>query len=339
MKRIVITIAAILAVIPSFAQDAAQKAADAAAAAIAAAPEAQNDKDKPQYWTTGANFGVGFSQTGLWDWAAGGYNTISLTADVTGKANYEKGLMKWDNAIEMHYGFLWSADKSNLLQKSNDIFKLTSGWTYRTSERSKWNYSASFDFRSQFSNSYDSYEQDAQGKWSGKLKSGLLAPAYTTIALGMNWRPSNWLDVNIAPLTGGFTICTIEELKLNYGMPMIDSADPLKGYRSAKFQFGAQMKATAQVTVNEVVSLKTELTYFTDYLNNPFTEARIYWDNTFNWQLTKLFAIGLNTWLIYDPNTLITIGKDEAGADIKTRKVQFKEYLTIKFTFTISNKK
>ena len=340
MKKIIIAIAALGACIQAFAQDDAQKAAAEAAAAIAAAPKAAGQEEKPQYWDLNSNFNVGFSQTGLWDWAAGGYNTVSLTTDITAAANYAKNLMKWENSLEMHYGFLWSADKVNLLQKSNDLFKLVSNWSYKTSSTSKWNYSAAFDFRSQFSNSYDTYVQDPDTqKWSGTLKSGFLSPAYTTIALGMVWQPNNWLNFSVAPLTGGFTICTIDELKDNYGMLPVDPDDPTKGLKSAKFQFGAQLKATAQATINEVLSLKTEFTYFTDYLNNPFKEGRIYWDNTFNWQLTKLFAIGFNTWLIYDPNTFITIGKDETGADIKTQKVQFKEYLSIKFTYTISNKK
>ena len=335
MKKTIITALAVLCSAAGLMaqDDELQKAMEAAAAAMQEAPEAKAAVEKPQYWNNSLQFDLGTSNTSLWNWAAGGYNTLTLSIGVDAKANYAKNLMSWNNRLQMRYGFLWSQDKENLLQKSNDLLQFESRLGYKMSEASKWNYTASFDFRSQFTDSYDSYKQDAEnGKWSGTLKSGFLSPAYTTVALGMEWTPTDWFNVNIAPVTGGFTICTEEALREKYGMKLkSDDLDPELGssYRSALFQFGAQMKVNFKTSINDVLKYETQLVLFTDYLNKPFRYNRVNWDNKISWKVAKYFSIGLNTWLIYDPVVMID-GRD---------RIQFKEFFSINFTYLITNKR
>ncbi len=314
------------------AQDDVQKALAAAATALQEAPQAEQAVERPQHWTNSMQFDLGTSNTSLWSWAAGGYNTLTLSLGLDAKANYAKDLVSWNNRLQLQYGFLWSEDKDNLLQKSNDLMYLESRLAYKIRKDSKLNYTASFDFRSQFSDSYDSYKQGEDGKWSGTLKSGLLAPAYTNIAFGMEWTPNDWFNVNIAPFTGGFTICTIEELRKKYGMKLREEGlDNNVGanYNSALFQFGAQIKLNFKTSINDNFRYETQLVLFTDYLNSPFKYNRINWDNKFSWQVAKYFKVGLNTWMIYDPIVLID-GK---------QRIQFKEFFSINFTYLISNKK
>ena len=306
----------------------------AALAAAAICAFAQEEEQKPVYWTRSADFDLGFNQTGLTNWAAGGYNTVSLAAGVDAKANYARDLMSWNNRLQLNYGFLWSADKSNLLQKSTDRIYLESKWAYKTGPESKWNYTASYTFRSQFTNSFDNYQQDADSrKWSGTLKSGFISPAYTNIALGMEWKPNEWFNMNVAPLTGGFTICTIEDLRKGYGMKLLeDGLDPSAGsnYHAALFQFGAEVKINAKAVVNDVLTYDTQLVLFTDYLNKPFEYNRVNWDNKITWKAAKFFKVSLDTWLVYDP--IVTINE-------VTSLTQFKEFFSISFTYTLTDKK
>lgn len=304
-------------------------AEQAAAALVESSADQKAAETKPDYWTRSLGINVGLSQTGLVNWAAGGNNTISLTAGLDGKIDFEKDLTTWNNRLQLDYGFLWSSDKANLLQKSNDRIYLESKFAYKTAAKSKWNYTASLDFRSQFSDTRDNYQQGEDGKWVGTLKSSIFAPAYTNLALGMEWKPTSWFNVNIAPLTGGFTICRIDELKASYGMKLKDPENPDAGYRGLLFQFGAQIKANAKFEINDKFGYETQLVLFTDYLNKPFVYNRINWDNKISWQISKLFRLGLDTWLIYDP--LVTI-------DGKTSRVQFKEFFSVSFTYLIRNK-
>ena len=93
MKKI-ITIMALSAIsMLCFAQNNVQQAAADAAEAIANAPQAEPAKPKPVYWTESADLNIGFNQTGLTNWAAGGYNTMNLSAGLDAKANYKKALM------------------------------------------------------------------------------------------------------------------------------------------------------------------------------------------------------------------------------------------------------
>ena len=334
MKKTIATLAVLAMAAAAYAQDAQTAAAEAAKAITEAPQEAvQEAVQKPEYWTRSAAFDLGFNQTSLWSWAAGGYNTLTLNMGIDAKADYAKDLLSWNNRLQLNYGFLWSKDKKNLLQKSNDRIYLESKLAYRTGENSKWNYTASFDFRSQFTDSYDTYTPDDPQNpetttWSGVLKSGFMSPAYTNIALGIEWKPNDWFNVNFAPVTGGIIMVSNEKLRGSYGMKLVENS--LTDYRPALFQFGAQVKMNLKATLNDVLAYDTQLVLFTDYLDHPFVKNRVNWDNKLTWQAAKYLKLGLDTWMIYDP--IVSI-------DGVTSKVQFKEFFSISFTYTIANKK
>ncbi len=359
MKRIITTVALAAISFFCFAQNNVQQAASDAAEAIANAPQEEPAKPKPVYWTESADLSIGFNQTGLTNWAAGGYNTMTLSAGLDAKANYKKDLMSWNNRLQLNYAFLHSSDKEGLLQKSNDRIYLESKWAYQTAKDSKWNYSAAFDFRSQFTDTpakyvqYDSNNDGSIGdpdKWKGDgLKSGFISPAYTNLALGLEWKPNKWLDINMAPLTGGFTIVDIAQLRKNYGMELgcaeddpayaaaLATNDPVQYgpyFRSAKFQFGAQVKADMKFSINENIKYETQVVLFTDYLDHPFEWTRVNWDNKISFKLAKYFSVAFNTWLIYDPIVMIA---DEDGA--LAQRIQFKEFLSFNFAYTFQPRK
>ena len=106
MKRaITLAIAAISATLSLHAQDdALQKAMEAAAAALQEAPAAKSAEDKPQYWNSWTQFDLGTSNTSLWNWAAGGYNTLTLSIGADANANYSKELVSWTNRLQLQYG-------------------------------------------------------------------------------------------------------------------------------------------------------------------------------------------------------------------------------------------
>ena len=336
-KALTLTAALVAACFSALAQDDVQKAAAEAAAAFSEAPKTEEAVEKPSYWTTFAVFDLGFNQTSLWSWASGGYNSATLRAGIDANANYARDLATWDNRLQLMYGFLWSADQENLIQKSADLMQFESRFGYKTSEESKWKYTADLTFKSQFTDSYDSYKQDGNGSWSGQLKSGFFAPGYLTFGIGMTWDPAPWFDLNLSPVTGGYTFCNIPELRKGYGMKLRDAAlDPGIGtnYYPALFQLGAQLKMNLKASVNDIFTYETQLILFTDYLNHPFVWNRVNWDNKFGLLVGKYIKIAFDTWLIYDPIVLIA---DKAG--VTRQRVQFKEFFSINFTYTLGKKK
>lgn len=344
MKRIV-TLMALLATVVASAQNT-QTAAAEAAAALSAAEDVPEKVEKPRYWTNKLVTNISFGQTFLSQWAAGGYNNVSLSGTIDGSANYAKGKLVGANHLVMDYGFLYSADKP-ILQKNKDRILFESKWGYETPVK-HLAYSASFDFRTQFNNNYDyktpATTQDADGNviepsvadWldARKLKSGLFSPAYINVGVGALWTPKPWFSLNVAPISGGAVIVSIPELRKTYGMALVEGSTT--EYRSARMEFGTQLKLDMGWVINENFSYSTQATLFYNYLT-PKVEPRITWDNKISWKVARFFAINLSTFLIYDP--MVLVRASQKGGPVDSKGVQFKEFLEVGFTYAIANKK
>lgn len=318
-----------------------QTALAEAAAALSAAEDVPEKVEKPQYWTNKLVTNVSFGQTYLSQWAAGGYNNVSLAGNVDGSANFAKGKLIGTNHLVMDYGFLYSADKP-ILQKNKDRILFESKWGYETPVK-HLAYSASFDFRTQFNNNYDyktpagnGTEEPTVQDWldARKLKSGFFAPAYLNVGIGALWTPAPWFSLNVAPLSGGAVIVSIEELRKTYGMALVEGSTT--EYRSARMEFGCQFKLDMSWVINENFAYTTQATLFYNYLT-PKVEPRITWDNKISWKAAKFFAINLSTYMIYDP--MVLVKASQKGGAVDSKGIQFKEFLELGFTYSIGTKK
>ena len=373
MKKLYIVLSATLLSMGAYAQDVHQVSADAAKA-VNEAPAAKEKAPKPSNWTNSLKTNINVGQTGLTNWAAGGDNTVSLAAFIDGNANWKKGDMFWNNRLQLDYGFLYASSKP-ILQKSTDRIYLESKWGYKTEKMKNFYFSANFDFKSQFTTGYDYNTPDSVEGLEGSalkqawkdargLKSGFLAPAYTNLALGLDYTPAKWLSLNFAPLTGGYVIVKDADLRKSYSMKEKKATTPEQIaeaeakladataagvktdiaaathalgslYRAAKFEFGAQLKADAKVNVNDKFSYSTQVVVFVNYLDINHC-PRINWDNRIDWKLAKYFSLTFATNMIYDDQILITNKKYPDG---KKGLVQFKESIAFGFTYTIASKK
>lgn len=339
MKRILLTLSLLAAATVAWGQNT-QEAAAAAAAALSAAEDVPVKEEKPKYWTNTFNANLNFGQTYLSQWVAGGFNNISVTANVDAVAKFSKGKALGNSRIQLEYGQLYSADKP-IFQKTKDRIYLESKWGYETSVKNLA-YSASIDFKTQFGKNYTygtpkEYEGDEPTKedWliARTLKSGFLAPAYLNIGVGALWTPAPWFSLNVAPLSGGGVLVTIPQLRKTYGMDLKEGSET--EYTNFRAEFGAQIKLDMAWVINDVFAYSTQATAFYNYLT-PRMEPRITWDNKISWRVAKFFAINLSTNLIYDPRVLVR-DRDKDGVT-DSRGVQFKEYCELGFTYTISRK-
>ena len=340
MKRILLTLSLLAAAMVAWGQNT-QEAAAAAAAALSAAEDVPVKEEKPKYWTNTFNANLNFGQTYLSQWVAGGFNNISVTANVDAVANYSKGKALGNSRIQLEYGQLYSADKP-IFQKTKDRIYMESKWGYQTSVKNLA-YSASIDFKTQFGKNYTygtpkEYQGDEPTRedWliARTLKSGFLAPAYLNIGVGALWTPAPWISLNVAPLSGGGVLVTIPELRKTYGMDLREGSET--EYTNFRAEFGAQIKLDMAWVINDVFSYSTQATAFYNYLT-PKMEPRITWDNKISWKVVKFFAINLSTNLIYDPRVLVR-DTDKTTPGPEAKGVQFKEYCELGFTYTITRK-
>ncbi len=320
------------------AQTDAQKAAAAAAAAISQTPETVKEAPKPVYWKYSLKTQLNFAQTSYTNWAKGGNDNVAFTSFIDANANYAKDNVTWNNRLQLDYGFLYSSDKP-ILQKSKDRMLLES--TFGVKATDKLNYAAKFTFLNQFTRGYtygtpsgtDPTVQD----WldARALKSGFLSPGIATLGFGIDWVPNKALSLNLSPLTGGFTVVTIEDLRKNNGMKLRkkyenETAPIGSMYSPLRFDLGAQITADFKLKVNDNFDAQTHLILFSNYLDNPL-KPRINWDNMITWRLAKYFTLTFTTNLIYDHTVLIP---DENGT--LAPRVQFLESVLFGFTYTFS---
>ena len=338
MKKILLTLAAAVIAVSAMGQDVQQVAAQAAAA-LAEAPDSKTPEPKPVYWTKSAMTQINFVQSSFTNWAKGGNNNIAISAYIDANANYAKDDVSWKNRLQLDYGLLYSEDKP-IIQKNKDRILFESTFGYKATKH--LNYSATFTFLNQFNSGYvyktPTKPSGAADDWSPSksdwkharvLKSGAFSPANITLGLGLDWVPNEWLTVNFAPLTGGFTIVSKEKLRANYGMEQRSDGS----YRAARFEFGAQLKAGAKIKVNDNFEGSTQLILFSNYLEKP-KNIRVNWDNRLMWKVAKFFSLNLTTSLIYDDLVLIVDDSHPAGH----RAIQFNEALQFGFTYTFTSK-
>lgn len=60
--------------------------------------------DSTKTWSKGGIVNLGFGQTSLHNWAAGGLNSYNFNGLLSLYANHSKGKLAWDNSLDLEYG-------------------------------------------------------------------------------------------------------------------------------------------------------------------------------------------------------------------------------------------
>jgi len=216
------------------------KSLQEAAAAYAAAPAPQAaEAPKPKYWTKTAAASFSFVQTSLTNWAAGGDNTVSLSANFDASANYRKNNYYGNNRIVLDYGFIYASSKP-ILQKNLDRLFIDCTWGRNVVKN--LSFTANVNFQTQMTKGWNyctpATKTDESGQpiepthadWKAArvMTSSFLSPATNNVALGLNFNPKPWISINCAPLTGSTTLCTERSLRPNYGMTLSKHHQELK---------------------------------------------------------------------------------------------------------------
>lgn len=266
-------------------------------------------------WNKGIATTIGFSQLSLMQWAAGGAGQLTLNTYANAYANLTRGKMVWNNELQAGYGFIESFEDG--YKKSDDRLIFDSKLGYKAVD--KLYFSAVYNFRTQFAYGYNGDEVVSQ----------FMAPAYTSLGLGIDFTPTKNVAINFAPLTGKVTMVKPMELRTRYG----NAEDQF-----ARFELGAQLKFDGKIEV-ENFKVGTSLVLFSDYLNKPLN-IKVNWDVNAEAKISKFFSVTLRTNLIYDDNVLVPkLRKGTRDEYFDGKGIQFKELFSIGFTYTLGQKK
>jgi len=265
--------------------------------------------DSIKYWKGGGMGSLMFSQLSLTNWAAGGENSVAFNSFFNLYANYKKEKRTWDNTFDLAYGIV----KQNGIaaRKADDRLELNSKFGQYAFKH--WYYSGLLQIKSQMAPGFK-YPND-----SIRI-SNLFAPAYLSIALGMDFKPSSNFTLFISPLTGKSTF-VFDTFLSNQGVFGVVAGKKFRG------EFGGFVKMMFKKELMKNLSFQTKVDLFSNYLKEP-EAIDVNWETLFGLKFGKYITANLSTLLIYDKDIMI---KNEQG--VESDRVQLKELFGLGFSY------
>ncbi len=281
----------------------------------------QEKTEAPKLWKKAGDFSINFSQVSFSNWAAGGKNSVSGVALFNYSANYAKDRMSWDNSLNMGYGLLKEQNRS--VVKSEDKMEISSKVGYKMTEAGKWFFSGLTNFRTQFADGFNYTNKD-----NPERISTFFAPAYLTLAVGFDYKPTDKFTLFMSPLSGKFTFVADKELA-DAGAFGVDPG------KKSRAEMGGTLKSELKFKVVKNVDAVTNLTLFSNYLKNP-QNIDVNWDFRLNMKINEYLSANLLTNMIYDDDIQVPIDSNDDGIiDGKGRRIQLKQLfgagLSLKF--------
>jgi hypothetical protein len=248
-------------------------------------------------WRTGGVFQALFNQVSLTNWAAGGQNSISLSGIGNLFAYYKKGKVSWDNNLDLGYGLIKQDEEK--IRKNDDRLEFNSKLGY-DAYKGKLYYTLLFNFRSQFAPGYNYPRTD-----SSNYISKFLAPAFTLVALGMDYKPKDYFSVFISPLTGRFIIVNDDSLA-DIGAFGVEPGENVRN------EFGAYLNARFQKDLVKNVNLLAKVDLFSNYKEDP-QNVDVNAEILLAMKVNKVISVSLGVQLVYDDNTNILLFETRNG--------------------------
>ncbi len=278
--------------------------------------------DTTKGWKTGGVFALSLAQTSLKNWAAGGQNSFAVNGLFNIFANYKNVNSAWDNSLGIGYGFL-KQGKNSTPMKTDDKIDFVS--IYGRKATKSLYYAALLNFKAQMAPGYN-YPND-----SVKI-SDFFAPAYLTVALGMDYKPNAYFSAFLAPITGKFTFVSNKTLSDAGAFGVTPGENILS-------EFGAYLriiysKNDFKSEFLKNVTFTTKVDLFSNYLKNP-QNVVVNWETLLAFKVNKFISVNFNTLLIYDDKIKVKVDRNKDGIldDVPGPRVQFKEILGVGFSY------
>ncbi len=271
-------------------------------------------------WTTSGVFNINMTQVSLTNWSAGGFSSVSGMAMFNGIANWKKDRRAWDNSLVLAFGGQHVHDGSEP-RKTDDRIELNSKYGYELNKA--WYLAGLFQFKTQFTEGFNADDIRI---------SNFLAPSYTLLGLGLDYKPNPKLSVFFSPVTARLVTMTDETL---FG----GSTDPelriygVKNGNTTELELGGYLRLQYTTELAENITFMTRGDVFSNYLRNP-QNMDVTWETLWTFKVNEWFAATLNTLLLYDHDTFLP-KTDAEGVPYLGPDTQFKESLGIGLSFKL----
>lgn len=262
------------------------------------AQNGQSNREDPVggIWSYGGKTTLLFNQTAFSKWSSGGVNNISLGLDIDYDIHYKENGWSWDTKSKGSFGLSYiQGDK--FLKKTNDRLEVNSLLGKEFSDT--WSYSTLLNFKSQIARGYRFGTND-EGEETRRLKTQFFSPAYLQFGVGLYWKTSNNLWLNIAPFTQRITFVSrrftndLEDGGTYFGVSKGDNH---------LFELGASVTGFYKFEAMKNIFLENRLAMYSDYLGKP---DNIDFDYTLTAQMkvNAFISTQLEVQLVYDDNAV-----------------------------------
>ena len=292
------------------------------------------------YWKKGAFLGINFGQAALFNWAAGGQNTISLQVNANGFINYAKGHLAWDNSLNFSLGGIVQGHvlgkslpgaRPAAFRKNVDQLQVTSRVGYIIDKKKQWMAAFLADYKTSVldGNDYGKYDADPTVPTPQRISSPF-SPSFVVLSLGINYKPAPFVSFYLSPVAGKLSFLDPKstDSATYVGQSSYRVEQARYGFQKGKNfrgQLGAYFRIDFQKDIMKNVNLKTTLELFTPYTNEIITNAGdstmplvapnntfntigkidVNWLTGINFKVNKYITCSLEWQLIYSYATLV----------------------------------
>ena len=222
-------------------------------------------------WTKVTNMSLLFNQAAFNNqWQGGGTSNYAANFGLIHDANYSKDKLTWDNRIVIDYGIANQKDQE-FTRKTNDRFELSS-LVGKQIKQTPWYYSFFLNARTQLTNGYDFGEND-DGNVFRSETTKILSPGYFQAGLGILWKKSDNLKLNIAPATARLILVNSQFTDVGQGQSAIDAFNQIgyfgvKANETSRFEFGAAIGGYGKFTLSKNIVMENVLNLYSNYLED-----------------------------------------------------------------------
>ncbi|MBR6494023.1 MAG: DUF3078 domain-containing protein [Prevotella sp.] len=278
-------------------------------------PQVDVEVEKPNFWTRKGEGFLQFLQNYVSsNWYKGGESNYSMLSSLTLEANYDNhSKWKWDNKLEMKFGFQTSpSDTVNQFRTNEDLIRLTSKVGLQASKH--WYYTLQLLGYTQFARGLKVNDH--------RVYSDFMSPFNMNVSLGMEYK-IEWFDKRLAgtaffsPLSVNYRY--VDRTYFDESGVWFPTRHGIDQDKHHLLNLGSSFTIDATWKIAENISWKSRMYGFTSYKRVEYE-----WENTFSFQFNKYISSKLFIHPRFD---------DNCARDDKNSYWMFKEFFSIGFNY------
>jgi len=294
---------------------------------------------KIKYWKFIGTTTLNFNQVSFSNWALGGGDALSGTAGLNVNLNYRKKNVSFENSGIFIYGMMKNQDQGMI--KMDDRIEFNSKLNYQAIKY--WNYSLLLNFKSQFAPGF-AYPDKTN------VVSRFFAPAYLSLSLGMDYKPTPVFSLFMSPASGKFTFVVDQHLA-DIGAfgtrPAIKDTDGkiIRHGEPIKPELGIAVNATIKYKLMKNIILDSRINLYDNYMDLDVANRwniDMDFETNINFVINSVFSTTFNSRFLYDDNIMVPLYKRVNGAKVLIGagpRLQIKEVFGIGMVMKLGRKK